>query len=121
MKKHLLFILFFVLCFVSTQACEFEFSTENKAKSCKSGDELVINVKLTLTHRRCSVAPSATKFKTVGMDVFGATAWKEASPGVWTRQVKVRVQGVAGKKVTLTATRTCDKDGGYGVFELVKV
>jgi hypothetical protein len=103
---------------LSAMACNFEFTTEGNKKTTKPGEEFVINIKLTLTHRTCNVAPAQTKFKTEGFDVVSATTWKEASPGVWTRSVKVKVKADAKKKITMTATRTCDKEGGLGVYSL---
>ena len=50
----------------------------------------------------------------------GAVFPKEEKTGVWTRKVKVKVLGDEKKKVTMTATRTCDKDGGTGTFSLEK-
>ncbi len=103
------------------QACHFEFTTPGgEKKSCKPGEELVINIKLTLTHRNCKVAAQETKFKFDGIQVTGATDWKQESPGIYTRQVKAKVLNDGKKKIMLSATRTCDKDGGYGVFTLDK-
>lgn len=117
-RKIALIVLAFSITTLSALACNFEFTTDNNKKSTKPGEEFVINIKLTLTHRTCTVAPSQTKFKTEGFDVVSATTWKEASTGVWTRQVKVKVKADAKKKMTLTATRTCDKEGGLGVYSL---
>lgn len=120
MKKITLFIILLIVSTIQALACHFEFTPEGNKKTCKAGEEFVINVKLTLTHRNCAVAAAQTKFKTDGIDVVGATPWKEVNPGIWTRQVKVKVQKNDKNKVTLTATRTCDRDGGYGVFSLDK-
>jgi hypothetical protein len=117
-RKITLALLAFSIATLSALACNFEFTTDGNKKSCKPGEEFVINIKLTLTHRTCTVAPALTKFKTDGFDVLAATTWKEATPGVWTRQVKVKVKPDAKKKMTLTATRTCDKEGGLGVYSL---
>jgi hypothetical protein len=117
-RKIALLLLVFSVATLSALACNFEFTTDGNKKSCKAGEEFVINIKLTLTHRTCTVAPAQTKFKTDGFDVIAATTWKEATPGVWTRQVKVKVKADAKKKMTLTATRTCEKEGGLGVYAL---
>lgn|SRR5665647_1694934 len=117
-RKIALIVLIFSVATLSALACNFEFTTDAKKKSCKPGEEFVINVKLTLTHRTCTTAPSQTKFKTEGFDVLAATTWKEATPGIWTRQVKVKVKADAKKKMTMTATRTCDKEGGLGTYSL---
>jgi hypothetical protein len=118
LRKITLLALVFCVATLSALACHFEFTTEGNKKTCKPGEEFVINIKLTLTHRTCTVAPAQTKFKTDGFDVLAATTWKEATPGVWTRQVKVKVKADATKKMTLTATRTCDKEGGLGTYSL---
>jgi len=117
-RKIALFALIFCMTSLSALACHFEFTTEGNKKSCKPSEEFVLNVKLVLTHRTCAVAPAQTKFKTDGFTVVSATTWKEASPGVWTRQIKVKVNPDAKKKMTLTATRTCDKEGGLGTYNL---
>ena len=117
-RKIALFTLVFSMATLSALACNFVFTTDGNKKSCKPGEEFVINVKLTLTHRTCTTAPTQTKFKTDGFDVLAATTWKEITPGVWTRQVKVKVKADATKKMTLTATRTCDKEGGLGTYSL---
>lgn len=121
MKKLALLTIALFAGFSSMLACDFEFSTDGNKKNCKAGDEFVITVKLTLTHRVCPVAPKDTKFKPDGLKVVGATEWKEVSTGVFTRQVKVQVLESKNKKVTLSATRTCDKEGGFGVFSLPKL
>ena len=117
-RKITLIVLLFSVATLSVMACSFEFTTEGNKKSCKPGEEFVLNVKLTLTHRTCVVAPAQTKFKTEGFDVVSATTWKEATPGVWTRQIKIKVKADAKKKITLTATRTCEKEGGLGTYSL---
>ena len=117
-RKIALIVLVFSVSTLSALACSFEFTTDGNKKTCKPSEELVVNVKLTLTHRTCVVAPAQTKFKTEGFDVVAATAWKEATPGVWTRQIKIKVKADATKKITLTATRTCEKEGGLGTYSL---
>lgn len=117
-RKITLTLLAFGFATLSALACHFEFTTEGNKKTTKPGEEFILNIKLTLTHRTCTVTPAQTKFKTEGFDVVSATTWKEASPGIWTRQVKIKVKADAKKKITLTATRTCDKEGGLGVYSL---
>jgi len=116
MKKFLVLTFALFIGVMSSMACDFEFSSNKK--TCKPGDEFVINVKLTLIHRSCPVAANFTKFKPNGINVVSATEWKEEKPGIWTRKVKVKVPKDHKGKITLTATRNCDKDGGYGVFSL---
>lgn len=118
MKKTLLFCTLFLASILSSYACDFEFTTDGNKKTAKAGEEFVVNVKLTLTHRTCKVAAKDTKFKMDGMQVVGATDWKEIGTGVFTRQVKVKVADKV-KKAGFTATRTCDKEGGFGAFSIL--
>jgi len=120
MKKSLFITLFLFIGIMTCLACDFKFSTEGDKKICKTGEVFVIDVKLTLTHRACTITPAQTKFKQEGIEVLGATKWKETSPGIWTRQIKVKVLNDKLKKITLSATRTCDKEGGYGIYSLDK-
>lgn len=117
-RKIALLVLVLSVATLSAMACNFEFTTEGNKKTCKPGEEFVVNVKLTLTHRTCVVAPAQTKFKTEGFDVVAATTWKEATPGIWTRQIKIKIKADDKKKITLTATRTCEKEGGLGTYSL---
>lgn len=119
MKLKILAILI-LSSFISISACEIAFDIEGgKKESYKAGDEFSINVKVNLTHRVCKIAAKDTKFKYDGMKIIGATEWKEAGPGVFTRTIKVKLTGDQDK-VKLVATRTCDKEGGLGVFSLTK-
>jgi len=118
MKRFFLSVSVLFLSFVLANACDFEFSTKDKKTSAKPGEELIINVKLSLTHRGCKVAAKDTKFKYEGIKILGATDWKQESPMVYTRQIKAVVLPSTQKKAVLTASRTCDKEGGLGVFSL---
>lgn len=121
MKKTILLLAFTLALFSNAMACHFEFSTDNgDKKSCKAGEVFVLNVKLVLTHRSCTVLPSQTKFKIDGIQVIEPGEWKQESPTVYVRKIKVKVLSVDKKIVSLLATRSCDKDGGSGLFTLEK-
>lgn len=121
MKTSIVALLLLLINIATTMACDFEFTTKDNKKSCKTGEIFVLDIKLTLTHRTCTVAPADTKFKQEGIEVLGATKWKESSPGIWNRQIKLKVLPDKKKKITLTATRTCDKEGGNGTYSLDKL
>jgi hypothetical protein len=120
MKKTIRFALLTLAIFsitgiASLMACEIEFSVVGKKKEKYSvGDEIVVNVKITLIHRACPIAMKDTKFDTKGLEMLGATDWKETSTNVWERKVKMKVVSNKSGKLVLTATRTCDKEGGFG-------
>ena len=120
MKKFILSVSVLLLSISMASACDFEFTTKDNKTSVKPGEEFVINVKLSLTHRSCKVAAKDTKFKFEGMEIVGATDWKQETPMIYTRQIKAKANSDNSKKIMLTATRTCDKDGGHGVFSLPK-
>lgn len=120
MKKVFLSVVLTIFFVASSFACDFEFSTKNDLKSVKAGDEIVINVVLKLTHRSCKVAAQDTKFKYDGIQILGATDWKQDGAMTFTRQIKAKVLNDGKKNIMLTATRTCDKEGGHGIFTLSK-
>lgn len=101
-------------------ACSFEFEVDEKSKkeTYTVGDIVVVKVKVTFTHRVCPVAIKQTKFETNGIKVVGATDWKEVSPGVFERKLKTKITGNDKKSYTITGTRTCDKEGGFGTLTL---
>jgi hypothetical protein len=115
-------VLFSITGMSSLFACEIEFAIQGKKKDkYKVGDEIVVKVKLTFTHRACPIAVKDTKFDTKGLKVAGATDWEETSPNVWERKLKLKVLSNKAGKLTLTATRTCDKEGGFGTISFEAV
>ncbi|PLW99953.1 MAG: hypothetical protein C0594_16350 [Marinilabiliales bacterium] len=100
-------------------ACEFEFKVDGDKKEVyKAGDVVVVKVKVTFTHMVCDVGIQKTKFETDGLKIEGATDWKETSPGIWERKLKLKVTGNDKGELVLSGTRTCNKTGGYGSLKL---
>lgn len=121
MKNILLSFLFISIAASATYACDFKFSVlGNKKEVYQVGDTLTIHVEYVLTHRVCKILPKDTKFKFDGIKITGATEWTEATAGTFTRNVKALVIDDKKDKFMLTATRTCDKEGGHGVFTVSK-
>jgi len=117
----LIMICVFSVCMPLTEAlaCEIEFTVEGEQKEVyKTGDIVIVKVKVVLTHRVCPVAMSKTKFEPNGFKIEGATDWKEVSPNVWERKLKMKVTGNKKGKLMISATRTCDKEGGFGSLTL---
>jgi uncharacterized protein (DUF58 family) len=112
----LMFSLFFVILDLKpTNACEINFEIlENKKDFYQAGDLITIKVVVTLTHRSCPVAMKSTKFSLSGLKMVSADEWQQTSTMVWERILKVEVVGNKKGKLTLSAVRECDKDGGYG-------
>ncbi|MBU0765327.1 MAG: hypothetical protein KJ607_10885 [Bacteroidetes bacterium] len=104
---------------LKTFACEFEFEVQGDKKEIyKAGDEVIVKVTVIFTHRVCELAITETKFETKGLEIISATDWKETSTGTWERKLKMKVTGTPKGKLTLTGTRTCSKEGGFGIFTL---
>lgn len=104
------------------EACEIEWKVIGKDKSKKEfaiGDEIVIQMTVFLTHRNCPEGIHKTKLHTDGIEILQATKWKESSTLTYERKYKVRITGSGeGNKVKISAARTCDKEGGYGILIL---
>lgn len=119
-SKALGLLLFLSFVFTGLSACEISFEVEKgkKAKYIKD-DELVVIVKISFTHRVCNLSIEKTKFDVKGFELMGGTDWKEESPLVWTRKLKLKVTGTPDGKLSLTATRSCDRVGGFGAISFV--
>lgn len=110
---------FLILGNNTLQACEIELEViKGKKEVYEKGDEVILNVKVMRTHRICSESIDKTKFDSDGIKILGATSWKETSPGIWERKLKTRVEGNKKGELTLSATRTCNKKGGFGSITL---
>lgn len=96
-------------------ACEISFKIASEEKQTyKVGEEIVVTLEVVLTHRNCSEGIDATKYDFTGVKVLGATKWKEISGGKFERKFKLQVTDDEKGKHLMSATRTCDRDGGAG-------
>lgn len=112
-----------VIVFVSTPdalACEIAVKVKSDRKpSYQTGDVVVFEVTVFLTHHDCPEGIKATKFNGEGLELLGATKWKEISTGTYVRLVKAKVTAAKDGAGALHARRKCDEEGGYGVAKLV--
>jgi len=112
-------LLFFTFTPKTASACEIEFEIlKGKKESYKTGDTLIVLVKVALTHRSCPVKMKATKFKMKGLKVIQSTAWKQTAVNDWERKLKIVVTESENGKLNLTTIRECEKDGGFGTLKL---
>ena len=96
-------------------ACEVHIKVKGGQKeSYQTGDEIVFEVTVFLTHHDCPEGIKATKFNGEGLKLLGATKWKEITTGTYVRLVKAKVTAAEGGVGSLHARRKCDKEGGYG-------
>jgi len=107
---------------LESKACEIDFEILKGEKEVyQAGDEIVVKVKVKLTHRSCPEALKKTKFKMNGMKVIQSTGWKKLSSMEYERKLKIVITGTKTNKVTLNAIRECEKDGGFGSLKLEAV
>lgn len=118
LKRLLIIGLLFISA--NTFACDIKFSVDKSSKKdvYELGDIIVIKVEIVLIHRGCPTAIAQTKFDYSGLKVIGATDWKELSPGHFERKLKLKVIEIKTEELILSATRTCNIDGGFGSISL---
>ncbi|MEA1997521.1 MAG: hypothetical protein U9N45_07765 [Gemmatimonadota bacterium] len=101
-------------------ACEIEVKARGGRKEASGGEVVILEVHVFLTHKDCPEGIKATKFKTEGMEVLGATKWKQTALERFVRLVKVKMAQTGKDEAVFHARRTCDKEenGGYGFLKL---
>ncbi|MCF8362433.1 MAG: hypothetical protein K9G70_07395 [Prolixibacteraceae bacterium] len=113
-----LLVLFFALIGFSATACEFDFEVlKGEKEAYNVGDEVIVLVTVTYTHRVCPEGIDATKFNFTGTKALGATKWEEVSNGKYERKLKLVITEDKKGIHILNAVRTCDKDGGSGTVD----
>ena len=120
-KKIGSLMLLLSFCFTAI-SCEISFSVGDKYKKevYAVGQEIVVDLKVQLTHHHCKVALEDTKISATGCEITGATKWVETTPGVFVRRLKVKVLAGKDNEMKITCQRSCDKDGGLGRISLKK-
>jgi hypothetical protein len=104
----------------SACACEIKFGLDDSAQGpYAAGATVIFRLRVDLTHNNCPVEMKDTKIQGVGLNILGATPWQNTSPNVWERKIKVAIVAQPDGKVTLSAKRSCDKDGGWGAYTIV--
>jgi len=118
-RAILLFAILAGFSIFEAKACEIEFEVQGEKKEAYTvGDEIIIKVTVILTHRVCPEGIKKTSFESDGLKVVGAKEWEQINDRKFERLLKVKVTGTENGKVTISATRTCDKDGGFGSITL---
>lgn len=104
---------------VNSFACSISMKViDNSKDKYEIGDIVTVKTTVKTTHRSCPEDINKTKFNPKGVEILNATKWSEVSGGVWERKLKVKVTGTTKGKVTLSAVRSCNKDGGVGSITL---
>lgn len=99
----------------TASACTIKVSTSDD-KDIKVGEDFVVVINVSLTHRNCTIKPEETKIDVDGLKVIAATKWKEVEPGKLERKLKVSAERIG--EVSITASRTCKKEGGKGTLTM---
>ena len=114
MRKLILLLIFISAFLINTTGCELKFSISGEPKEVyKAGDEVIIEIQMTLTHRVCEIELSQSKFSFDGLKVLGATPWKEVHQGTYIRQIKIQLADDNKSEAKLSLTRKCSKEGGF--------
>ena len=97
----------FILAIVPAYApaCHMEFDIDPETDINRSiGDTLTVKLTLMLTHRNCQVDITDTEFITNGLDILGATRWKQV------RQKPVIMEKNKGRNYRCGKRRCIDKN-----------
>ena len=115
MKTWLAVLVFLLITGSISTACDIEFKVIGDEKETYNiGDEIVVLLEVTYTDRDCPEGIDATQYKTDGLKISAATKWKETSPDIWKRKLKLLVEGNQEGTPKIAAIRTCEKEGGFG-------
>jgi hypothetical protein len=115
-QVSVLFVAFLAMLLPAiTKACEIIVTAEGPKKEIyKAGDIVVIKITVVLKHRNCDVPIDETAIKVSGSKVTGTTKWMNTDGKTWERKIKIKILGDKSNQCLITATRTCDRDGGKG-------
>jgi len=121
-RKIFLITALFIANISASQACELRFNISGERKAgYKAGEELIVEITVVYTHRKCEIELSDTKFTYEGIKILGATPWKEKVPATYVRQVKILMLDDALEEGILSVGRKCSKEGAFGSIKLKKV
>ena len=121
-KKLVFLIAFLLSTSVISMACEINFKVEGQEKAKYNiGEVVVLKITVEFTHNACPVALKETKIQANGMEILGATEWKNVSGNIWERKIKVKITSNKEGKAIISAHRSCEKDGGTGTMTLIAI
>jgi hypothetical protein len=118
--KRILFLLLLLGVFIPAIACLIELKEDpsTKKERYQAGDELVVLVVVKKEHRVCRVPIEETTYHPQGLKIVSATDWKETSPGVWERKMKLKVTDAAAGKLSFGVQRKCSKKNSQNTLFL---
>jgi hypothetical protein len=122
MKKIIQLLLISVLVAVApsiAKACEIVIAVDGMQKEkYKAGEIVVLKITVVLKHRNCDVSIDETAIRVSGSQVTAATKWVNTEGRTWEKRIKLKIVDDKSGRATITAERTCEKDGGKGSITL---
>ena len=112
MKKIVATLIIALITMSPLIACDISLSIDKAKKKYKTGSEVVVKVKVAIIHRNCNLNTKNIQYKNQGVTILSGTDWKETSPGIFERKLKIKITEEQAKESSLTVFRTCDRDGG---------
>jgi len=112
MKKVIATLIIAIITVIPLMACDITLTIDKEKKQYKIGDVAIVKVTVVLIHRNCKVNINNTQYKYVGVNIISGTDWKETSPGIWQRKLKVKITDDKTNPASLTVYRVCDLSGG---------
>lgn len=118
--KRILFLLLALGTVTGALACLIELKEDpaTKKERYKAGDEVIVLVLVKKEHRVCRTPIEETAYEPRGVKILSATDWKETSPGVWERKMKLKVTDTSGGKLSFGVRRNCSKENSLGILLL---
>jgi hypothetical protein len=108
--KILLVFLIGIFSLSPMLACKIEFKIEkNENKIYNKGDEIVVKVTISKTHRNCVVEIDDTDFNVDGLEIVSATKWKEVGNKSYERKFKLKVLSNKTGELKFEAVRSCER------------
>ena len=79
----------------------------------------MLKITVVLKHRNCDTDIKETAIQVAGCQVIAASSWVNTSGKTWERKIKIKIAEDKSRKAIVSATRTCDRDGGEGSITLM--
>lgn len=108
MKKIVLSLFFILFSIIAILACDISITVQGQHKDkYKTGDEIVLKVRVSLLHKNCAINISDTKFNQEGVKIISGTEWVKVEPTVWERTIKLQITAKHGEKAKFSVVRPC--------------
>jgi hypothetical protein len=108
MKRLFLTVAIVFLSLTAVLACDISITVQGQQKSkYKTGEDIILKVKVTTIHKGCKINVADTKFNTEGLKIISGTEWVKVDDMSWERTIKLQVTAKSGEKVKFGVVRPC--------------